>query len=92
MNEIKQLKNLMESVSKPNFQQISYEQFERVVQSSDDYSETEIDGYRVIAAYTNNNCIALYYNKAGIASVNSEHNGDALGYSEVDPYWPYGDG
>jgi hypothetical protein len=79
-----------------NFKKITYDKFEHLDSgNSERYEETYIDGYLVMALYDSDNaksanCIAMYYNKAGIASHCPEFKGDAVAYSERDTNWPYG--
>lgn len=73
------------------FKKISYEQFERLGDSSSDYDETEIDGYYIIVARSSaDNVIGLWYQKAKVGSMNMDSlTKDEMGYSEIDPFWPY---
>lgn len=72
------------------FTKISYERFERLMEDSTSYDETEIDGYMVCACYDDaGNCIAMYYNRAGMGSYCPQHKGCVMAYSERDTHWPY---
>jgi hypothetical protein len=73
------------------FSKISYDRFTKLGASTNDYEETEINGYPVTAVYDGKNCIGLWYSKAKVASECLAFRGDAVSYSEQDPNWPHGD-
>jgi hypothetical protein len=86
---------LMEKKKEPKvkyeFKKNTYEQFERLVDSSTAYEETEIDGHPIMYCNANGNCIAIYYNKYKFASVCKDFKGDYDDFAYQDTNWPYGD-
>lgn len=82
-------KTQVNEARKYKFKKISYNEFERLGDSSDDYIETHIDGKSVIFITKNGNCIAMWYTNARVGSSCISFKGDELSYSEQDPNWPY---
>ena len=74
---------------KQQFTKISYEQFERLRGPSHDYEESAIDGYEVIAAYDQDDCIGIWYSVADMGTSCPGFMGDMIDYSEQDPFYPY---
>lgn len=77
---------------KYTFQKINYDKFERIGDSTDDYDESEIDGFRVLCAYDGKNCIAIYYAKAKFGSYCPEFKGDMMDFAEADTLCPLDEG
>ena len=71
------------------FNQITYDQFERLCNSSNDYEETEIDGKLVNVAYNGENCIGIWYTEAETGSACKNFEGDMMSFAEQDPNYPY---
>jgi hypothetical protein len=73
-------------------QKISFEVFETLT-GTQNYLETEINGYGVIVAWggPKGNVIAIYYKRAGFASFSLDsETSDYIVFSEKDENWPYG--
>jgi hypothetical protein len=73
-------------------QKISFEVFETLT-GTENYEETEINGYEVIVArhkFTGR-ILALYYKRAGFASFSLDSGtADYIAFCENDTLWPYG--
>jgi len=72
------------------FTKIDHDQFEHLSLDSDDYYETEIDGYPVMVHTNKGNVDALFYVGKQFASLCKDFNSDdAVSFSEHDPNWPW---
>lgn len=71
------------------FSKIDWLEFERLNLDSTAYIETEIDGKSVMVLMSGENCVGIYYQRAGFASVCKDFEGDEVCFAEADKFWPY---